>query len=129
MRNNKGAVWAVVLVVVVAVVVVALIAFGGLGFGGGAGDGEGDGNITADEAETEETLPVIEEIEYVEITVSGKDYLYNNAKYTLDELIEELKKANLDLPVKITDDKSSLKAYSGLKDALGDNNIRYIEAQ
>lgn len=132
-KKNKGAapLAVVIILCVVAVVVIALAAFGGLGFGGGFGDGEGDGDVSLSdpEAESEDPIPVIEEIEYIEITVSGNDYLYNNAKYTLDELVEELKKQNLDIPTKITDDNSSLKAYSSLKQTLIDNNIRFIEAQ
>lgn len=130
MAKNKGSVLSAVLILfAVIVVVIAIAALGGFGFGGGLGDGEGDGDISLSDSEPEDPVPVIEEIEYIEITVSGKDYLYNNAKYTLDELVEELRKQNLDIPVKITDDNSSLKAYSNLKQTLIDNNIRFIEAQ
>ncbi len=135
MMNNKGiAPVAIVLivagVVVVAVAVAVIFGGGGLGFGGGTGDGEGDGNISkAEVIDSAEVIPEIEEIKYVEITVSGKDYWYNNTKYTLDDLVDELKKQETDLPAKITDNNSSLNAYSGLKEMLRDNNIRFIEAQ
>lgn len=130
MTKNKGSVLSAVLILLaVIVVVIAIAALGGFGFGGGLGDGEGDGNVSLSSSEPEDPIPVIEEIEYIEITVSGKDYLYNNTKYTLDDLVAELKKQNLDIPAKITDDNSSLKAYSNLKQTLIDNNIRFIEAQ
>ena len=133
--NNKGGVGLVVAIVLAVIVVGVLIwglGFGGFGLGGGKGDGEGDGNIESVESEqpdeTTVTTPVIEELEYIEITVSGNEYLYQNSKYTLDDLIKELTSQDLAVPVKITDENSSIKAYKALKSALADNNIHYIEA-
>lgn len=133
--NNKGGVGLVVAIVLAVIVVGVLIwglGFGGFGFGGGKGDGEGSGNVetvgSEQPAETSITTPVIEELEYIEITVSGNEYLYQNSKYTLDDLISELTSQELAAPVKITDENSSIKAYKALKSALSDNNIHYIEA-
>ena len=133
--NNKGGVGLVVAIVLAVIVVGVLIwglGFGGFGLGGGKGDGEGSGNVETvgfeQPAETSITTPVIEELEYIEITVSGNEYLYQNSKYTLDDLISELTSQDLAAPVKITDENSSIKAYKALKSALSDNNIHYIEA-
>lgn len=134
--NKKGGVGLVVVIILAVIAVVGLLiwglGFGGFGLGGGKGDGEGDGNIESVESEqpdeTTVTTPVIEELEYIEITVSGNEYLYQNSKYTLDDLIKELTSQDLAAPVKITDENSSIKAYKALKSALADNNIHYIEA-
>ena len=133
--NCKGGAGLAVLLIVVAVVAAVLVwglGFGGFGIGGGKGDGEGSGNadtaVSEQAAETTVTTPVIEELEYIEITVSGNEYLYQNSKITLEDLIKELTSHELDAPVKITDENSSIKAYKALKSALTDNNIHYIEA-
>ena len=133
--NHKGGALVVALIILAVVAVAVLVwglGFGGFGLGGGKGDGEGAGNTesTAAEqsAETSATTPVIEELEYIEITVSGNEYLYQNSKYTLEALIEELTSQELAAPVKITDENSSIKAYKALKSALSEHNIHYIEA-
>ena len=110
--NNKGAVpvGLIILLVVAALAVVAVFAFKGFGFGGGNGDSEGSG--IADN-----------------VTVSGNEYIYDNKKVTLDELIDSIKSLDKNLPVKIADEGSSLKAYKALKAKLSENSISFIEAQ
>ena len=121
--NNKGAVpvGLIILLVVVALAVVAVFAFG---FGGGNGDGEGSGI-----ADNSNTVSVVEELEYINVTVSGNEYIYDNKKVTLDELIDSIKSLDKNLPVKIADEGSSLKAYKALKAKLSENSISFIEAQ
>ena len=132
-------------IIVVAVVAIAaaiiLLGLGGFGFGGGKGDGEGEGDRTAaavqqdepeetnetEEETTEEAIPVIEEIEYINITVSENEYLYQNSRLSLEELMSELDSIPDDLPVKITDDNASLNAYRQLTEALDEHGIKYIE--
>lgn len=50
-------------------------------------------------------------------------------KVTLDELIDSIKSLDKNLPVKIADEGSSLKAYKALKAKLSENSISFIEAQ
>ena len=133
--NRKGGAGAVALIVLAVIVVAVLIwglGFGGFGSGGGKGDGEGAENsetsATEPPPETTVTTPVVKELEYIDITVSGNEYLYQNRKYTLEDLIKELTAYELSAPVKITDENSSIKAYKELRSALSDNNIHYIEA-
>ena len=122
--NNKGAVpvGLIILLVVAALAIVA--AFKGFGFGGGNGDGEGSGI-----ADNSNTVSVVEELEYINVTVSGNEYIYDNKKVTLDELIDSIKSLDKNLPVKIADEGSSLKAYKALKAKLSENSISFIEAQ
>ena len=112
--NNKGAVpvGLIILLVVAALAVVAVFAFKGFGFGGGNGDGEGSGI-----ADNSNTVSVVEELEYINVTVSG------------NELIDSIKSLDKNLPVKIADEGSSLKAYKALKAKLSENSISFIEAQ
>lgn len=131
-RTYKGAFWIPLIIgIAVAVVVVGVIlyAFGGKGFGGGKGDGEGSNSISADSSISESSQPETEAMEYINITVSGSDYLFHNHKLTFDELMSELNSSKEKFPVKITDDGASIKAYDTLVKALKDNDIRYIEQE
>lgn len=124
--KNKGAVPIGLIILLVAVVVAAVVffAFKGFGFGGGNGDGEGSGV-----ADNSNAVSVVEELEYINVTVSGNEYIYDNKKVTLDELIDSIKSLDKNLPVKIADEGSSLKAYKALKAKLSENSISFIEAQ
>ena len=124
--NNKGAVPVALIIylLVVAVVAVGVFAFKGFGFGGGNGNGEGSGV-----ADNSNDISVVEELEYINVTVSGNEYIYDNKKVTLDELIDSIKSLDKNLPVKIADEGSSLKAYKALKAKLSENSISFIEAQ
>lgn len=124
--KNKGAVPIGLIILLVAVVVAAVVffAFKGFGFGGGNGDGAGSGV-----ADNSSAVSVVEELEYINVTVSGNEYIYDNKKVTLDELIDSIKSLDKNLPVKIADEGSSLKAYKALKAKLSENSISFIEAQ
>lgn len=124
--KNKGAVPVGLIILLVAVVVAAVVffAFKGFGFGGGNGDGAG-----SDVADNSDAVSVVEELEYINVTVSGNEYIYDNKKVTLDELIDSIKSLDKNLPVKIADEGSSLKAYKALKAKLSENSISFIEAQ
>lgn len=124
--NNKGAVPVALIVLLVAVIAMAVVffAFKGFGFGGGNGNGEGSGIV-----DNSNTVSVVEELEYINVTVSGNEYIYDNKKVTLDELIDSIKSLDKNLPVKIADEGSSLKAYKALKAKLSENSISFIEAQ
>lgn len=124
--KNKGAVHIGLIILLVALVAVAVVffAFKGFGFGGGNGDGEGSGV-----ADNSNAVSVVEELEYINVTVSGNEYIYDNKKVSLDELIDSIKSLDRNLPVKIADEGSSLKAYKALKTKLSENNISFIEAE
>lgn len=124
--KNKGAVPIGLIILLVAVIAVAVVffAFKGFGFGGGNGNGEGSGV-----ADNSNAVSVVEELEYINVTVSGNEYIYDNKKVTLDELIDSIKSLDKNLPVKIADEGSSLKAYKALKAKLSENSISFIEAQ
>lgn len=125
-NKNKGAVPIGLIILLVAVVIAAAVffAFKGFGLGGGNGDGEGSGV-----ADNSNDVSVVEELEYINVTVSGNEYIYDNKKVTLDELIDSIKSLDKNLPVKIADEGSSLKAYKALKAKLSENSISFIEAQ
>lgn len=124
--KNKGAVPIGLIILLVAVVIAAVVFFAckGFGFGGGNGDGAG-----SDVADNSDSVSVVEELEYINVTVSGNEYIYDNKKVTLDELIDSIKSLDKNLPVKIADEGSSLKAYKALKAKLSENSISFIEAQ
>lgn len=124
--NNKGAVPIGLIIALVAVVVAAVVFFACKGFGLGGGNGNGEGSDVADNSDA---VSVVEKLEYINVTVSGNEYIYDNKKVTLDELVDSIKSLDRNLPVKIADEGSSLKAYKELKTKLSDNNISFIEAE
>ena len=130
--NNKGAIH-ILAIIVVAVVVVAVVAAAGFltdgfGLGGGQGDGEGEGNVSSDSSEPEVSEPVLEELDFLNVTVSENEYLYQNSRLQLDELMDKLVIDAADTKVKITDENASKRAYENLINALEEKNIRYIKA-
>lgn len=129
--NNKGAVPVVIIIIAaVAVIVVAVAGFltDGFGLGGGQGDGEGEGNVSAEQSETEVSEPVLEELDFLNVTVSENEYLYQNSRLQLDELMDKLVTDAAGAEVKITDENASKRAYENLINALEEKNIRYIKA-
>lgn len=124
--NNKGAVPVGLIIALVAVVVAAVVFFACKGFGLGGGNGNGEGSDVADNSDA---VSVVEKLEYINVTVSGNEYIYDNKKVTLDELVDSIKSLDRNLPVKIADEGSSLKAYKELKTKLSENNISFIEAE
>lgn len=124
--NNKGAVPIGLIIALVAVVVAAVVFFACKGFGLGGGNGNGEGSDVADDSDA---VSVVEKLEYINVTVSGNEYIYDNKKVTLDELVDSIKSLDRNLPVKIADEGSSLKAYKELKTKLSENNISFIEAE
>lgn len=124
--KNKSAVPIGLIILLVAVVVAAVVFFACKGFGFGGGNGDGTGSDVADNSDA---VSVVEELEYINVTVSGNEYIYDNKKVTLDELIDSIKSLDKNLPVKIADEGSSLKAYKALKAKLSENSISFIEAQ
>lgn len=130
LTNNKGAAAAIILVaalVVVAIVAVVGFLTDGFGLGGGQGDGEGEGNVSDTQSETEVSEPVVEELDFLNVTVSENEYLYQNSRLQLDELMDRLAADAADAKVKITDENASKRAYENLIAALKEKKIHYIE--
>lgn len=131
--KNKGSIsiGTIILLVAAAVVVITVIGFlsNGFGFGGGKGNGEGAGDTSIVQSQPEtESKPVLEEMEYINVTVSENEYLYGNSKVKLDDLMDKLKTDAADTKVKVTDENASKRAYKDLISALEDNRISYIKA-
>ncbi|EXM40468.1 hypothetical protein RASY3_00870 [Ruminococcus albus SY3] len=69
-----------------------------------------------------------EETEYIEVTVSSTEYIYENKTITFEDLKDEILNTTIS-QVKITDDDASQKAYRQLTDFLDDNSIEYFYAE
>ena len=130
--NNKGAIPVIAIIiaaVVVAIVVVVGVFTDGFGLGGGQGDGEGEGNVSdVQNSDTEVSELVVEELDFLNVTVSENEYLYQNSRLQLDELMDKLVTDAAETKVKITDENASKRAYENLINALEEKNIRYIKA-
>lgn len=130
--NNKGAVHIAIIIAVIAVAAVVVVGFltNGFGLGGGKGDGDGEGtgNASAVQSEPEVSEPVVEELNFLNVTVSENEYLYQNSRLQLDELMDKLVIDAVDTKVKITDENASKRAYNNLISALEEKNISYIKA-
>ena len=137
-NNKKGfSIIGLILTIIVFIIIIAILAAifgGGFGFGNGSGTGE-EGSaaveksqeITQDISQTEDTSPE-EDVEYINVTVSGNEYIYNNNKISLEELTKELSSIQTNkTKVKISDDSASKKAYGDLINALEENSIQYME--
>ena len=146
--RKKGISLIGILVIAALVLIIGVLVYLGLhGFGFGKGKGEGSGQessslvrsesseeTTAAETTTAETTtttttttPETKELQYVDVTVSGNDYLYQNQKLTLEELMQNLQSLTEAMPVKLTDANASLDAYENLTKALSEAKISYIE--
>ena len=86
-------------------------------------------------AETDETVteppstePVTENLSYIKVVVKGNDYLYKGEIYTLEAFLG-IVRANSELPVRISEDGASMRAYSRLIDALKELGTDYVESR
>lgn len=69
-----------------------------------------------------------EETEYIEVTVSSTEYIYENKTISFEDLKDEILNTTIS-QVKITDDDASQKAYRQLTDFLDDNSIEYFNEE
>ena len=134
------------LIVGLVVVGVAVVGFGvGYYVGshkGGLGDGSEMGIVqeetvfnTAEPVETEaetvteppSTEPVTENLSYIRVVVSGNDYIYKGEIYTLEAFLG-IVRANSGLPVRISKNGASMRAYTGLTEALEQLHVEYVES-
>lgn len=128
-RDQRGFAWLALVKWIVVIVVVAAVFWLGFGIGKGKGKGgqEGDGDTVEVSEEAEEITPITEEMEYLTVSISGSDYIYQNSKVSLDELMTQLTNSSVNVPVRIADDNASRNAYTDLIEALREKHIRYIE--
>ena len=129
--NKRGGVPVKAIIIIVIVVIIAVVAFflmNGLGLGGNIGNGTGNASVTSVQSESAVSEPVTEELDYIEVTVYENEYLYQNSKYELEELIDKLIIDAENVKVKITDDNASKRAYNNLISALEEKNISYIKS-
>lgn len=105
---------------------------------GGLGDAQDAGlpeemavseTLTPDEELTEPptTEPVTENLSYIKVIVSGNDYVYKGEVFRLQEILAIIR-TNPGLPVRISDDGASLRAYDSLIDALDEMGAEYVES-
>ena len=74
------------------------------------------------------TVPIIENLDTVEIIISGNGYLYRNTPVSLEALKGVLQTLQSDdYTIKITDKKAALKAYNELVALLDEMKMHYIE--
>ena len=86
--------------------------------------------VETDETVTEppSTEPVTENLSYIKVVVKGNDYLYKGEIYTLEAFLG-IVRANSELPVRISEDGASMRAYSRLIDALKELGTEYVESR
>lgn len=140
--NGSTIVLIIILVLVIAIAVLFFIT-GGFGLGKGKGNGNGDeavpanAEISAEASETsvasEETTVETQETQYIEITVSGNEYIYQNSKHSLEELVDMVVSVGMNddgtakFDVALTNDNASLNAYNNLSAALKEKGFTVID--
>lgn len=106
------------LLVIIALIIFLFIFKGFGGFGKDSGKGKGEDKsipVTSEEVEkttaekAESTIVRDRRPEGAEITVSGHDYLFNNEKVSLDELVDEISKLDKDALITISSDDTAAK--------------------
>ncbi|HAJ96507.1 MAG TPA: hypothetical protein DCO72_02050 [Ruminococcus sp.] len=73
------------------------------------------------------TIPIIENMDTVEVVVSGNGYLYRDTPVSLEALKGVFQTLGNDYTIKVTDKKASLKAYNELIALLQEKEMHYIE--
>lgn len=125
-KSRGGFLW----VILILLVLVAILLFLGNGFGFGRGGGEDSGASQSSAGSSESSTPDETNVaQYRTVTVGENGYFYpeGSKALTLEELLSALQADHSDLPVKITDDHASQKAYQELTDALTEQKIPYVE--
>ncbi len=123
----------ILLILVIAALIFALIYFKGFGgFGKDSGESRKDDISVSQttesktEAPTEAVTEEKTEEKSVDITVSGRDYLFNNEKITLEELAAEVGKLDKEAKIVISYDdtaaKNTMDDLTDKLDALGYKN-------
>ena len=134
-------VFGILLVLVIAALIFALLYFKGFGgFGKDSGENKKNDSVVSQtteqktEAESETTTENATEAktdaETVDITVSGRDYLFNNEKITLEEFAAELGKFDKETKIVISyDDTAAKNAMDELTDHLDELGYKNYEKE
>lgn len=118
--NKKGFSWTGLVITALIVALIVTAAF----FIFKHGDGNGnDGTSSAVEAAASLDSNV-KELEYIEVSIKGNDYYYEEKKIELSEIKKVLDEHEDLSSVMIVDDEASEKAYRELIKYLKDNNIQ-----
>lgn len=118
----------VILLFSIMILILLVLRFG-IGFGiGGIGSGKLNQRYSK---ETDEIKNIKDETmsedNYLKVTVSGSDYIYDNEKIQLEDLIYKLQEKEDNYTVRVIDDEATKNAYDNLLQKLDDVNIEYIE--
>lgn len=120
------------LITLVCLIIIALILLGNFGFGFGNGSGNGNNTVISKNhnasisensaVEDEKTTQPETETPIIEITVSGREYLYQNNKIELDDFIEELNQFDKNIEIRISSDETAtVNAMDNLTEKLNEN--------
>jgi hypothetical protein len=111
------------LVALIALAIWAFLHFKGFGgFGKNSEKGKGNDSSISDVTTQEPTTLDNKQLEIIDITVSGNDYLYNNEKLSLDKLITEISKFDKNVEITInSDDTAAKNTVDDLTDKLEEN--------
>ena len=125
-RKGKGGLLVVVILIIIAILVLLYFFGGGLGLGAGDGGAiPAIGSVADTEAETT-SAEAPDEISYIDVTVNGDEYLYENSAIALDELISKVKSFEKECEVHINvSETATLDAVDALKAELDSNGINY----
>ena len=105
-------VFGILLVLVIAALIFALLYFKGFGgFGKDSGENKKDDTYVFETTveKTETTTEELTDVKNIDIMVSGRDYLFNNEKLSLDALITEIEKLDKDSSILISYDNTATK--------------------
>lgn len=140
-KKKKNNLIALILLLLIVAAVLFLMKYLGIGFGFGEGGSGGEEkspdkgvaaqtSAPADEAkampEVTDESSEAETVEYVDITVAGSAFIYNNNVTELEVFMETVDKMNEKVVVRITDDNATQNAMEDLEKALDEKGRSYI---
>ncbi|MBP1533124.1 MAG: hypothetical protein J6I46_15715 [Ruminococcus sp.] len=121
--NRKGS---AVIGIIVVLAVAAVVAIG-VYYLTHRGSGTGDKGLVPSVEASASIAPETEQLEYMEVTIDGNDYIYNNEKTDIEAIIAAMEEHDEIAAVRIADRNASQKAYRELTAALDEKSIKYIE--
>lgn len=130
----------IILIIIIVVVLIVLGVFFFKGFGFGLGTGKGgnadnaslelvDKSIVEIEEEAEIPTTIVTEPEKikVEVTIDGRDYIYNNKKMQLEELMIEINKNDKSAEIYVScESTATVNARDNFEEALESNGYKNI---
>ena len=128
-------VFGILIILIIAALIFALLYFKGFGgFGKDSGENKKDDTSVSETAEkkteatTEPTTEEKSDEKTASITVSGRDYLFDNEKVSLEKLAEEIAKLDKETRISITyDDTAAKNTMDDLTDKLDELGYKNYE--